>query len=61
MKKAYIIFDSRYHSDPDSATVLEFCDTKKEAETNALDYGDNNVIVEFDVIENELLNPKIIN
>ena len=30
--KKFVIFDGRYNLDPDSATIMEVCDTKEEAE-----------------------------
>ena len=41
----YMIFDSRYLIDEDSATCFSVCDTLKEAMAEKDDYGDNNVIV----------------
>ena len=39
MNTTYWIYDQRYYSDPDSATVFEVCDTLKEARENKDDYG----------------------
>lgn len=52
--KKYLIYDARYWTEPDRATVFEVCDTKKEAERNKSVYGDDCVVVEEEV---EFLNP----
>lgn len=62
--KAWIIYDSRYTSDPDSASVFLFCHSKAEAMRNKDEWGDS-VIVEYDTVldadgAEHLLNPKII-
>ena len=44
--KQYVIYDSRYLSDEDAATVFEVCETLKEARENKGEYGEGNVIVE---------------
>lgn len=49
--KEYGIYDGRYLTDPESATLFEYCDTLKEARRNKKDYGTGNVIVEFLVEE----------
>ena len=36
---SYFIYDERYYSDPDSATLYEVCDTLSEARESGLDYG----------------------
>lgn len=61
MKKAYLIYDARYRYDEDAATVFEVCDTVDEAEDNHKDYGNDTVIVEYDMDEVGLYNPKIKN
>lgn len=60
MHKNYLIFDSRYLIDEDNATVLECCDSLKEAKINVNNYSTGSVIVEYDVINGEFVNPKII-
>jgi len=62
----YWIYDERYYSDPDSATVYEVCDTLKEAKENGPDYG-GHVIVKttskktgkrtYTVTKSEIVNP----
>ena len=59
--KTWLLFDARYRTDEDSANCYEVCDNLKEAQENAPDYGDDTVIVEYDLVGNELENPKIIN
>ena len=36
--KKYVIYDGRYHIDPDRATIFEVCDTREEAEKSKYDY-----------------------
>jgi hypothetical protein len=48
MSKAWIIWDGRYHTDPDRAIACEVCSSRKEAEQNAPDYGDDCYIEEVD-------------
>ena len=38
-KVEYFIYDERYYSDPDSATVYEVCETLDEARESGPDYG----------------------
>lgn len=49
--KIYIIFDSRYHADPERAAVMECCDTLEEAKKNRSDYGEGCVIVENEFVD----------
>jgi len=59
--KTYVIYDSRYLTDEDSASVYQMADTLNEArELVKTDWNDG-VIVEYDIEnETELTNPKII-
>ena len=50
---AYFIYDERYYSDPDSAIILEVCDTAEEAKESGPDYG-GHVIVKA-TIENGIV------
>ena len=59
-KKVYCLYDGRYLTDPDSAIVFEVCRDLGQAKENKDDYGNNTVIVEYDEIDNRLVNPKII-
>jgi hypothetical protein len=52
--KKYGLFDGRWLTDEDAAVCFEFCDTIEEARENRLEYGEDTVIVEFDV-ENRIL------
>ena len=61
MEKKYLIYDSRYRTNPDKAICFDVCDTLKEAEKNIAEYGDNNVVVEYEVNGKEIINPKIVN
>jgi hypothetical protein len=61
MKKQWLLFDGRYRTDEDRAICFEVCDSLDEAQKTAPDYGDDTVIVEFDLMGNELRNGKIIN
>jgi len=47
--KQYIIYDGRYHTEPDDATVMTMCNTLKEAQNDKSDYGTDCVIVECEV------------
>jgi hypothetical protein len=58
-KKVYLLFDGRYHSDPDRAICLEMCESLSEARESINDYGDA-VIVQFDDNKGVLENEKII-
>jgi len=53
MKIAYFIYDERYYTDPDDATVYEVCDTLDEAKESGPDYG-GHVIVKTYAIENPM-------
>ena len=46
--KQYLIYDGRYHSDPERAIVMEICDTLKEAKENYREHGDDTVIEEVE-------------
>lgn len=59
MKKVYLIYDARYRYDEDAATLFEACYTLEEAIENHKDYGNDTVIVECDLVEDKLHNPKI--
>jgi hypothetical protein len=61
IRKVWMLFDGRYRTDEDAAVCFEVCDTLKEAKENALDYGDDTVIVEGDLYGREIRNSKIIN
>lgn len=53
MEIEYFIYDDRYYTDPDSATVYEVCETLEEARENGPDYG-GFVIVKTYSIENPM-------
>jgi hypothetical protein len=57
--KKYIIYDGRATSDTDDASVMECCDTLKEAITNAPDYGNGCCIWSYDVKGKNLINEKL--
>lgn len=44
MKTDYFIYDERYLSDPDSATVYEVCETLQEAKESGSDYGGHVIV-----------------
>jgi hypothetical protein len=44
--KTYIIYDGRYHTDPESAQVMSVCSTQDEAMHEKSDYGTDTVVVE---------------
>lgn len=65
MRIEFFIYDERYHTDPDSATVYEVYETLQEARENGPDYG-GHVIVKatskkvgkrsYEVIKEEIVN-----
>ena len=59
--KTWLLFDGRYRTDEDRAMCLEMCDSLEEAKGNAPDYGNDTVIVEYDMKGDVLENPEIIN
>lgn len=58
--KIYLLYDARYLTDEDSATLYEICFSKREAEEYSHDYGSDTVIVEADIVCKQILNEKII-
>jgi hypothetical protein len=44
MKTTYFIYDQRYYTDPDSATIYEACETLAEARENGPDYGGHIIV-----------------
>lgn len=61
MKKVYLLFDSRYHYDPNTATCLTVSDTLKEAKSDRKEmFSEHDVIVEYDDYNGRLSNPKIV-
>lgn len=53
MNISFFIYDERFYSDPDSATVYEVCESLKEAREAGPDYG-GHVIVKTYAIENPM-------
>jgi hypothetical protein len=49
----FLIYDSRYNTNPDETMVLAVCDTIEEAEESKDEYGDNCVVVEEEIKEGE--------
>lgn len=51
MKKdiKYLIYDARYHTDPDRAVVFEVCDSLEEANNSKDDYGTDCVVVKEEI------------
>lgn len=46
----WVIYDGRYHSDPDRASIAEICDSEKEAKKRLKqDWPKDYVIVEEDM------------
>lgn len=61
MKKVYLLYDSRYHNNPNRATCLTVSDTLKEAKNDRKTmFNSHDVIVEYDDNNGVLENPKII-
>ena len=44
--KKYLIYDGRYHSDPEAAMVMSICSSLKEAQEESPEYGSDCVIEE---------------
>ena len=61
MSKVWILYDGRYYSNPDRASIYEVCDSLKEARENKNDYGTDTVIVECDDDGENVTNSKIVN
>lgn len=59
--KNWFLYDSIYRTNPFRAVCFEVCDSLKEAEENAPYYGDDTVIVEYDIVEGHMANPKVVN
>lgn len=59
--KIFMLFDGRYRTDEDRSVCYEVCETLKQAEENADDYGDDTVIVEADEENNVISGSKIVN
>lgn len=57
--KVYVIYDGRYHADPDRSTILDTSSTLKGARRQAKDHGDA-VIVEYDEVGDNWKNPRVI-
>jgi len=57
---SYFLYDGRYLSDPERSTLYECCDTLDEAIKEAPEYGDDTVIVEVVIINDEITSKKII-
>jgi len=47
MKRLYIIYDGRAMANVDDATVMETCDSLKEAKEDMKDFGDGCVIYSY--------------
>jgi hypothetical protein len=60
-RKVWLLFDGRYRTDEDRAICYEVCDSLKEANENADDYGDDTVIVECELVGKTLVNDRIVN
>jgi len=60
-EKIWLLYDGRYRTDPDSAICYEVCESLKEAQENANDYGNDTVIVEAITKNTEISEGKIIN
>lgn len=61
MQKMWLLFDGRYRTDPDRAMVMTTADSLEEAQEDISMFGDDTVIVEYDVDGDELINPKTVN
>tara|TARA_R110000822_G_scaffold67329_2_gene164024 strand:- start:3584 stop:3766 length:183 start_codon:yes stop_codon:yes gene_type:complete len=59
--RRYFLYDGRYRTNEDRATLYEVCSTLKEAQKVSKDYGDDTVIVEYDIINSVATRKKIVN
>ena len=55
----YLIYDGRYHSDPDRAMVLESCTTKSEAMESLKHWPSDSVLVK-EGWDNQDIKPEVI-
>ena len=60
-KKQFVLYDSRYLTNEDSASVYCCADTIEEAREDREDMFPDAIIVEYDVEDNELINGKVVN
>lgn len=59
--RKYFLYDGRYRKNEQKSFLYEVCKTLVEAKKLAKDYGDDTVIVEYDIINNVATRKKIIN
>ena len=47
--KVWIIYDGRFHHDPDSASIVEVCHSRREAKQSMRNHPSDYVVVETEV------------
>ncbi len=60
MNIKYVLYDGRYHNNPDNAYCYTMADTLKEAKEDKEMFTDA-VIVKYDEKEGSLTNPRVVN
>ena len=60
MEKQFVLYDSRYLTDEDSATVYCCAETIEEAREDKNDMFPDAVIVEYEIQGDELINGKVV-
>jgi hypothetical protein len=59
-KYLYVTYDGRYRFDEDKAAVMETSDNLEEAQDTRIDYGDDCVIVRYEIAPGDkLINPEV--
>ena len=60
--KVWLLYDSRYTTNPEDAVLYEACNSLREAKENSTDYGSGTgiVIVEAEIKGGYIVNTKII-
>jgi len=59
--RRYFLYDGRYRTNEDIAICYEVCSTLNEAKKSAKDYGDDTVIVEYEIINSVATLKKVLN
>jgi hypothetical protein len=56
----YFLYDGRYLTEPESAILYSVADNLKEAREEANDYGSDTVIVKVEIVNNVIIQKKIV-
>jgi hypothetical protein len=59
-KYQYFLFDGRYLTDPNDASLYSVELTLKEAKQTAKEYGDDTVIVKVEIINGKIIQQEIL-